>query len=90
VVEAIEVQFMDWLSFSLGFLAFPVVVAGLMGLYVGLTRALGRDVNLSKLAVSQRSSTLDFSPRLIGEIGDAEGDEVADALPGSEPAAKAS
>jgi hypothetical protein len=61
---------MNWVSFSLGFLAFPVVVAAAMGIYLAVTRALQRDANLSRLAVSQRSAALGFSPRLIGEIGE--------------------
>jgi len=81
---------MDWFSFSMGFVAFPVVAAGLLGVYLGLVRALGRDANLAKLAVTQRSSTLDFSPQLIGEIGEAEEDEHLASLPEPEPTAKAS
>ena len=81
---------MDWVSFGVGFLAFPVVAAAGVGIFLGVSRVLQRDVNLSKLAISQRSSTLDFSPRLIGEIGEIEDGAVEEALSGSEPAAKAS
>lgn len=74
---------MDWLSFALGFAAFPLVAAFGLALYRAARRYAGQD-NFSSLAVSQRTSTLSFSSRLIGEIGE-EHDE-SDAS----PAAKAS
>lgn len=78
---------MDWTSFSLGFLAFPVVAAAVLGVYLGLTRVTQRDATLAKLGVAQRSSALDFSPRLIGEIGE---DTPDTAILEAEPTAKAS
>lgn len=78
---------MDWMSFSVGFLAFPVVTVGALGVYYAVVRLFQRSGHLSKLAVSQRSSTLGFSPRLIGEIGE---EALESAIPESEPTAKAS
>lgn len=82
---------MDWVSFSVGFLAFPVIAVAALGAYFGFARLIERGGHLPKLAVDQRSSTLGFSPRLIGEIGvdDLQGD-LQDDLADSEPAAKAS
>lgn len=74
---------LDWFSFALGFAAFPLLAALGLALYRAARRYVGQD-NFSALAVSQRTSTLSFSSRLIGEIG--EEDDGSDAS----PAAKAS
>ena len=59
---------MDWFSFSIGFLAFPLLAAIGFGCYSLSTRLLTRQDDLLALALAQRSTTLSFSPRLIGEI----------------------
>ena len=60
---------MDWISFFLGFLAFPLMGAVALAL-LALTGRLRRgERGLAQAA--QRGSTLSFSPRLIGEIGEA-------------------
>ena len=75
---------MDWFSFSLGFLAFPLLSAVGFAVYLLTHRFLGAQDKMSNLAISQRTSTLSFSSRLIGEIGE----EVTTEPPGK--AAKAS
>ena len=74
---------MDWLSFTLGFLAFPLLGSLLLGLYSLATRFLRRQTTLSDLGATQRGSTLSFSSRLIGEIGESLDSETS-------PRAKAS
>ena len=74
---------MDWLSFTLGFLAFPLVGLLFVAGYALARRLFARQSLLSDLSVSQRGSTLSFSPRLIGEIGESLDSEAG-------PAAKAS
>ena len=59
---------MDWLSFFLGFFAFPLVGAAALVLLALTGRLRGGERGLSQAA--QRGSTLSFSPRLIGEIGE--------------------
>lgn len=73
---------LDWVSFAIGFAAFPMVAGLGFAVYRAARRYVGQD-NFSALAVSQRTSTLSFSSRLIGEIGE-EHEESAS------PAAKAS
>lgn len=72
---------MDWLSFFLGFLAFPLAVACALGL-VALVRHLASGEPALSSTPTPRGSTLSFSSRLIGEIGERETD--------TSPAAKAS
>ena len=73
---------MDWVSFFFGFLAFPVLGASVLGLMFLARRFQGGTAGLTDVA-AHRDSTLSFSPRLIGEIGEgAESD--------SGPTAKAS
>lgn len=74
---------MDWLSFILGFLAFPLVGVLSLGGYALASKILARESTLSDLSLAQRGSTLSFSSRLIGEIGENLESET-------EPAAKAS
>lgn len=74
---------MDWLSFTLGFIAFPILTVLSLGAYVIARKLLARQTDLSELSLARRSSTLSFSSRLIGEIG-----ENLDSETG--PAAKAS
>ena len=59
---------MDWLSFTLGFLAFPLLGILAFGVATLARRLTGRQAALADL--SQRGSTLSFSSRLIGEIGE--------------------
>ena len=74
---------MDWLSFTLGFLAFPLLGFLALGGYVLARKLSDRQATLSDLSLSQRASTLSFSSRLIGEIGESLDSETG-------PAAKAS
>jgi hypothetical protein len=73
---------MDWLSFFLGFLAFPFGVAAVLALIAVARRLQSGEPALSAVA-PPRGTTLSFSSRLIGEIG-----ERIDSDAG--PAAKAS
>ncbi len=74
---------MDWLSFTLGFFAFPLVAVLSLGVYILVRKLLARQTSLADLHLTERSSTLSFSSRLIGEIGEGLDSETG-------PAAKAS
>ncbi len=74
---------MDWLSFTLGFIAFPVFGAVSLAVFILARRLLAGHSDLADLSLGERATTLSFSSRLIGEIG-----ERLDTEPG--PTAKAS
>ena len=74
---------MDWLSFTLGFFSFPLLGLVAFAVVNLVRRLVARQATLADLSLAQRGSTLSFSSRLIGEIG-----EELDA--GADPRAKAS
>ncbi len=61
---------MDWLSFILGFFAFPLFGLVSLGILALVRKLVDRQSNLADLSLGQRGSTLSFSSRLIGEIGE--------------------
>lgn len=75
---------MDWLSFTFGFFAFPLVGIVALAIFMLTRRLLARHASLTDLSPVQRGSTLSFSSRLIGEIGETLDDSA------SGPRAKAS
>lgn len=61
---------MDWFSFTLGFIAFPLFAVLSLAVFALARKLLARQADLSDLSLDQRGSTLSFSARLIGEIGE--------------------